>query len=103
VALDASLAGTSYRTAVWNEARKSFIELLLKEPEASEVPVVVRSKPTVHAELAMIMAMAKGEIMHVEPYIGVSKLSCIMCSHYIHAFSEVTKQKIATKGSHGKA
>jgi len=26
-----------------------------------------------------------------------------MCSHYIHAFNEVTKQKVATKGSHGKA
>jgi len=31
VALDAALAGTSYyRTAVWNEARESFIERLLK-------------------------------------------------------------------------
>jgi nucleic acid/nucleotide deaminase of polymorphic system toxin len=91
VALDAALARTSYRTAVWNEVRKSFIEQLLKEPEASEVPVVIRLKPTVHAELAMIMAMAKGKIMHVKPYIGVSKLSCIMCSHYIHTFNEVMK------------
>jgi nucleic acid/nucleotide deaminase of polymorphic system toxin len=51
----------------------------------------------------MIMAMDKGEIEHVLPYIGVSKLSCIMCRHYIRAFNEVTEQKIATRGSHGKA
>ena len=37
------------------------------------------------------------------PYIGVSNLSCIMCSHYIRAFNEVTQEKIATRGSCGKA
>jgi hypothetical protein len=51
----------------------------------------------------MIMAMDKGEIVHVFPYIGVSKLSCIMCIHYIDAFNEATNQRITTKGSHGKA
>ena len=51
----------------------------------------------------MIIAMVKGEIKHVFPYIGVSKPSCIMCSHYIHAFNKVTQKNIATKGSHGKA
>jgi hypothetical protein len=100
VALHAALAETSYLSAAWDEERESFIERLLKELKVSKV---VRRKPTVHAELAMIMAMAKGEIKHVLPYVGVSKHSCIMCSHYIRAFNEVMEQKIATRGSHGKA
>ena len=100
VALDVSLAGTNYLSAHWDEERGSFIDLLRGESEASEV---VRWKPTVHAELALIMAMVKGEIDHVEPYIGVSKLSCIMCSHYIRAFNRVTKEKIGIEGSRGKA
>ena len=45
----------------------------------------------------MIIAMDKGKIKHVLPYIGVSKHSCIMCSHYICALNEVTKQEIAFK------
>jgi hypothetical protein len=49
-ALDAALAGTDYLSAGWNEERESFIDRL-KEPE------VVRYKPTVHAEIAMVMAM----------------------------------------------
>jgi hypothetical protein len=100
VALDAALAGSDYLSADWDEKRKSFIKRLLKE---LKVPEVVRRKPTVHAELALIMAMAKGEIKDVLPYVGVSKLSCIMCSRYIRAFNEVMEQKIATRGSHGKA
>jgi len=114
VALDAALARTGYLSADPDEDRRWFIERLLKGLEA---PNVVRWKPTVHAELAMIMAMVGGEIKYVEPYIGVSKPSCIMCSHYIRAFNEVTslpvrtfgsdlllpKQKITIKGSHGKA
>ena len=99
MALDSTLAGTGYLSANWNEEGEAFIDRL-KEPEASWV---VRYKPTVHAELAMVMAMVKGEITHVLPYIGVSKLSCIMCSHYIRAFNEVMEQNIAIKGSHGKA
>jgi len=67
---------------------------------ASEV--VVRWKPKVHAELALIIVMVKGKIEPIVLYIGVSKLSCIICSHYIRAFHEVTKQRIATKGSHGR-
>ena len=100
VALDVSLAGSSYLSTIWDAGRKSFIKLLRKRLKNSEV---VRWKTTVHAELALIMAMVKGEIDHVEPYIGVSKLSCIMCSHYIRAFNRLTKQKIGTKGSRGKA
>ena len=64
---------------------------------------VDHSTPTVHAELAMIMAMVKGEIKDVLPYIGVSKLSCAMCSHYIGAFNLVFQRNVVTKGSHGKA
>jgi len=84
VALYAALAGTEYLSADWNdsEERELFMDGL--EP---------RCKPTVHAELAMVMATVKGEITQVLPYIGVSKLSCIMCSHYIRAFNEVMEQK----------
>ena len=91
--MEAALAQTNYLSADWDEERESFIQWLLKELKVSGV---VRWKPTVHAELAMIIAMVKGEIKHVLPYIGVSKLSCIMCSNYIRAFNEVTQQKIAT-------
>ena len=99
VALDAALVGTSYLPANWKGKRKSFINRL-KESVASRV---VRCKPAVHAELAMIMAMVKGEITDVLSDIGVSKLSCIMCSHYIRTFNEVMEQEITVKGSNGKA
>jgi hypothetical protein len=100
VTLEAALAETGYLSADWDQDRESFIVWLLKELKVSEV---VRLKPTVHAELAMIMAIANDDIKHVLPYVGVSKVPCIMCSHYIHAFNEVAEQKIATKGSRGKA
>jgi hypothetical protein len=100
VALNDAMAETGHRPADWDKKRESFINWLSKELKVSEV---VRQKPKVHAELAMIIAMAKGEIEDVLPYVGVSKLSCILCSHYIRAFNEVMMQKIATKGSHGKA
>jgi OTT_1508-like deaminase len=99
VALDAALAGSSYIPADWDKKSESFIEWLLKELKDSEVD----RQHIVHAELAMIIAMANDEIKDVFPYVGVSKLSCIMCSHFIRTFNVVTKQKIATKGSHGKA
>src|SRR5229473_7855240 len=101
VALNTALAGTRYLTPGWNEARESFLQRLLEQPQDPEG--VVCWNPTVHAELAMIMAMVNDEIEHVLPYIGVSKPSCIMCSHYIRTFNEVTEQEIATRGSHGKA
>ena len=85
MALDAALAGTNYISVDWNEERESFIDRL----KGSEGSRVVHNKPTVHAELAMVMAMVKEEITHVLPYIGVSKLSCIMCSHYIRAFNKI--------------
>ena len=100
VALNVALAESSYLPADWDKKRELFIEWILKELDDFEV---TRRRPTVHAEFAMIIAMAKGEIKDVLPYIGISKLSCIMCSHYIRAFNEVTKQNVTTKGSHGKA
>ena len=51
----------------------------------------------------MIMAMVRDEIKGVLPYVGVSKLSCIMGSQYIRAFNDVTRHNIATKVSHRKA
>ena len=97
-ALDVALAGATDLPAGWEEKRGSFVNRHMKKKWDG-----VYRNPAVHAELAMIMAMDKGEIERVFPYIGVSKLSCLMCSHYIDAFNEVTKKKVITKGSHGKA
>jgi len=97
VVLDAALAETRYLDEDWSEARKSFIGL------CSQKSAVTCREPTVHAELSMIIAMVKGEVEHILPSIGVSKLSCIMCSHYIHAFKEITGERIATRGCCGKA
>lgn len=98
--LDAALAENPSLSAGWNPdmGRKAFVKQLLKKPNE-----VVRKRPKVHAELAMIMAMEKGEIDHVLPYIGVSKLCCTMCSIYIQAFNEVSNKNITTRGCHGKA
>ena len=100
MAADTALAEAEYHPPNLDEERSWFMESLEEELEVSGV---VRKNPTVHAELVLIIANAEGEINNVEPYIGVSKLSCIMCSHYIRAYNKVMKQKIATKGSHGKA
>jgi len=59
-----------------------------------------RSSPFIHAELAMLSCIDAGTIM-VFPYIGVSKLSCLMCSSYIEAYSQVDN-KISVRGCHGK-
>jgi hypothetical protein len=102
--LDTALTGTSYFSADRDEDRESFIESLLKQPKNVDV---FHKEPTVHAELALLMEMVDGKIAdvapYVAPYVGVSKLPCIMCSEYIRAFNKVMNQKIATKGSHGKA
>ena len=99
VALDAAWAEATDVPEDW-DADQSFMQRLQGEGS----PVVTRDKPTIHAELAMIMAMDKRKIgPPVFPYIGVSKLSCTMCIHYIDVFNEATNQRITTKGSHGKA
>lgn len=100
VALDAALAEATSVPEGWDDGHRLFRQLL-EGPEASAV--VTRKTPTIHAELAMIMAIDKGKIGDVFPYIGVSNFSCIMCIHYIDAFNEVTNQRFTTKGSHGKA
>jgi hypothetical protein len=99
VALDAALAEATNVLEDRDADRLSFMQLLQGEGSA----VVTRDRPTIHAELAMIMAMDEGKIGQFFPYIGVSKLSCIMCIHYIDAFNEATNERITTKGSHGKA
>jgi hypothetical protein len=102
VALDAALAEVTNVPEDRDAHRESFIQLLLLQGEGS---TVTRDRPTIHAELAMIMAKEKdkGKFGPVFPYIGVSKLSCTMCIHYIGAFNEATHNRITTKGSHGKA
>jgi len=99
-ALDTAMAEAGRLPNDWDDKCEWFIPKVL---EKLEKPDVDHLTPTVHAELAMIIAMVKGEIKDVLPYIGVSKLSCTMCSHYIGAFNQVCKQNIVTKGSHGKA
>jgi OTT_1508-like deaminase len=93
-ALVIALARSRYLSEAWDEARKSFIETI------ADSSMVVRENTTVHAELAMIKTMvADGKMKDVLSYIGVSKLSCIMCSHYIRAFNEVMNENIVIKGS----
>ena len=49
------------------------------------------------------MAMFRGEIPHAISYIGVSKVSCVMCFHYFRTLENVMDQTIFTRGSHGKS
>ena len=94
-ALDAILPETNDLDADQKETRQLFIT------QCSKVSLVTHWNPRVHAELAMIIAMVERKIEHLA-YIGVSKLSCIMCSHYIRTFREITGEKVLTRGSHGK-
>jgi OTT_1508-like deaminase len=100
-ALNTAVAEIGQHPNDWDNKCKWFIGKVLGKLE--EPIDVDHWTPTVHAELAMIIAMIQGEIKDVLPYIGVSKVSCTMCSHYIGAFNQVWKQNIVTKGSHGKA
>jgi hypothetical protein len=98
--LNAAVAETGRPPNDWDKKCKWFIPKVLGKLEK---PIDVDHwTPTVHAELAMIIAMVNGEVKDVLSYIGVSKLSCTMCSHYIGAFNQVCKQNIVTKDSHGK-
>jgi hypothetical protein len=99
MAVDIALAEAEYHPPNLDEERAWFMEWLVGRVKAD----AIHEKPTVHAELVLIIAKAEGEINNVKPYIGVSKLSCIMCSQYIRAFNKVMNQNIATKGSHRKA
>jgi len=95
-ALDAVLPETDHLDENHQETRQSFIT------KCSKPSSVTHWNPTVHAELAMIIAMVERKIGRLG-YIGVSKLSCIMCSHYIRTFGQITGEKVSTRGSHGKA
>ena len=64
MALDAALTETDYLSVDWDEEHESFTEGLLKGSGA----VRRQWKPTVYAELAMIMAMVNGEIKHMESF-----------------------------------
>jgi hypothetical protein len=100
-ALNTAVDEIGQRPNDWDNKCEWFIAEVLGQLEG---PIDVdRWTPTVHAELAMVIAMVKGEIKDVLPYIGVSKLSCTMCSHYTGAFNQVWERKIVTKGSDGKA
>ena len=99
VTLDNALAKIRYFSDDLDEEFESFIGSLSK----LGVSKVVRRKPTVHAELAIIMAMVRDEIKDVLPLVGVSKLPCIMCGQYIRAFNDVMKHGVATKGCQRKA
>ena len=91
MALNAAAAETGHLPNDWDNKCDRFIaEVLGKLKEPIDVD---HSTPRVHAELAMIIAMVKGEIKDVLPYIGVSKVSCTMCSHYIGAFNQVSQAK----------
>ena len=99
IAVDTVMAEAKYDPRDLDEDRTWFMEMLQQKLGVSDV---VHNNPTIHAELVLIIAKAEGEINNVEPYIGVSKLSCIMCSHFIRAFNMIMKRKIATKGSHSQ-
>ena len=59
MAVDTALTEVEYYSPNLDEERAWFVELL---EEGLEVPDMVRKNPTVHAELALIIAKAKGEI-----------------------------------------
>jgi hypothetical protein len=60
-----------------------------------------RRSPILHAELAMLSSIKAGTIKAF-PCIGVSKLSCLMCSSYIEAYSRTVTNGISVRGCHGK-
>ncbi|KAI0302493.1 hypothetical protein BC826DRAFT_1172733 [Russula brevipes] len=62
---------------------------------------VYRPFPIIHAELAML-AFIKASAIAAAPYIGVSKLSCLMCSSYIDSYSQIVTDAISVRGCHGK-
>ncbi|KAI0287896.1 hypothetical protein BC826DRAFT_1041480 [Russula brevipes] len=69
--------------------------------QAIEPSQVYRRSPIIHAELAMLSSIRAGAIK-AAPYIGVSKLSCLMCSSYIESYSQTVTDAISVRGCHGK-
>ncbi|KAI0294158.1 hypothetical protein BC826DRAFT_1012660 [Russula brevipes] len=77
----------------------AFVDYACKN--AIEPNQVDRRSPIIHAELAMLSSIEGGAIQ-ATPYIGVSKLSCLMCSSYIEAYSQTFTDAISVRGCHGK-
>ena len=78
-ALNTAVAETDHPPHDWDNKREWFIAEVLGKLKA---PIDADHwTPTAHAELGMIIATVKSEIKDVLPYVGVSKLSCTMCSH----------------------
>jgi hypothetical protein len=69
---------------------------------AIEPNQVYRRSPIIHAELAMLSSIKAGGATKAAPYIGVSKLSCLMCSSYIESYSQIVADAISVRGCHGK-
>lgn len=61
---------------------------------------------TVHCECTLIAALGGPDMKLNWPvrYIGVSKLSCSSCYHWIQAYNDIhpDEQKFYTRGTHGK-
>lgn len=80
------------------ETPKKFVDQLKRK----ELEVVRRHNFTVHAELAMLMAMAREEIPHAIPYIGISKLSYILCRHLQRGYgAKYRHQRLTREGLPG--
>jgi hypothetical protein len=49
-----------------------------------------------------MLSSIEGGAIKAFPYIGVSKLSCLMCSSYIESYSQTVTDAISIRGCHGK-
>ena len=58
-----------------------------------------KQKPNVHAEVQMLMSLNTNESSTSDlfPYIGCSKLSCLMCNRFIQSYG-----RFSTRGCHGR-
>ena len=58
-----------------------------------------KQKLNVHAEIQMILFFSQDRepIKDLFPYLGCSKYTCFMCSHFLKAYG-----KISTRGCHGR-
>lgn len=98
-ALDMALAQSPSVFQADKDSCNAFVDYAYKK--AIESNQADRHSPIIHAELAMLSSIDAGTIKAI-PYIGVSKLSCIMCSSYIEAYSQTVTNGISVRGCHGK-
>jgi hypothetical protein len=99
-ALDMALA---LPPSIWADEKdcNAFVDYTCRN--AIEPNQVYRRSPIIHAELAMLSSIKAGGAIKATPYIGVSKLSCLMCSSYIESYSQTVTDAISVRGCHGKA